>query len=68
MEKGDRIICINNKYLNVISLDKIYIVKEITWGNIEIKDISNRWFNRNNFITLENYFKLEMIKLKEQYV
>jgi len=65
LKKGDKVIYIN-KSSNTLKLNNIYIVEFVTHSNILIKNSDIfLWITKDYFITLKEYRKNKLQKLKD---
>jgi hypothetical protein len=67
MKKGDRIVCLDVEFINLLSIGKIYyVIKVEAYVAVLIhNDNDNKtWYKQNRFIHLKEYRKMKLQKLE----
>jgi hypothetical protein len=70
MGVGEKVVCIERDFFNAIEVGQEYLITGSSHGKdtlyFELSGLRNRFFSSENFITLVEYRKMKLLKLKER--
>jgi len=68
-EVGDKLVCISCNETSMIKIGMIYTIKEVGiefTNSIRFEEIPNLWYDKYIFISLLEYRRNKILKLKER--